>query len=204
MEQTRSQTDQGASPVKLLVLSGPSGSGKSTVVDRLLSECPLPVREAISATTRTPRPGEVDGKDYYFLEHEAFLRQRDRGDFVECAEVHGVGDWYGTLRSELQRAAATDAWALLEIDVEGALNVMQQYPEALTIFLQAPSMEEYTRRLQSRGTESPKVISRRLETAAAEVTMADRYRYQVVNDDLDGAVAEIIKILSASEVEDHA
>ena len=192
------------SPVRLLVLSGPSGSGKSTVVDRLLTESASPVREAISATTRGPRPGEIDGKDYYFLDQEEFAARRERGEFVECAEVHGVGDWYGTLRSELQRAADVGAWALLEIDVEGALNVMQQYPEALTIFLQAPSMEEYTRRLQSRGTESSEEISRRLETAAAEVTMADRYQYQVVNDDLDGAVGEIIRILSVSEVEDHA
>ena len=186
------------SPVRLLVLSGPSGSGKSTVVDRLLTESASP------ATTRGPRPGEIDGKDYYFLDQEEFAARRERGEFVECAEVHGVGDWYGTLRSELQRAADVGAWALLEIDVEGALNVMQQYPEALTIFLQAPSMEEYRQRLQSRGTESSEEISRRLETAAAEVTMADRYQYQVVNDDLDGAVGEIIRILSVSEVEDHA
>ena len=189
---------------RVLVLSGPSGSGKSTIVDRLVSESPVPVREAVSATTRRPRPGEDDGEDYFFLSHEEFAARRERGEFVECAEVHGLGDWYGTLISEIERAQLESAWALLEIDVEGALAVMERYPDALTIFLLAPSMEEYRIRLESRGTESPEAISRRIATAAGEVRQAERYRYQVVNDDLGRAVLEINNILSAWEEQSHA
>jgi len=189
---------------RVLVLSGPSGSGKSTIVDQLLVRSTVPVREAVSATTRHPRPSEVNGKDYFFLSHDEFAARRQRGEFVECAEVHGVGDWYGTLASEIQRAHLESAWALLEIDVEGALAVMERYPDALTIFLLAPSMGEYRSRLELRGTESPEVISRRIATATGEVRQADRYRYQIVNDDLDRAVLEIINILSAWEERSHA
>jgi len=189
---------------RVLVLSGPSGSGKSTVVDRLVGESPVPVREAVSATTRRPRPSEVDGKDYFFLSQEEFAAKRERGEFVECAEVHGVGDWYGTLALEIQRAHLESAWALLEIDVEGALAVMDRYPDALTIFLLAPSMEEYRSRLESRGTESPVAISRRIATASGEVEQALRYRYRVINDDLDRTVLEITGILSAWEAHSHA
>ena len=189
---------------RVLVLSGPSGSGKSTVVDRLVGESPVPVREAVSATTRRPRPSEVDGKDYFFLSQEEFTAKRERGEFVECAEVHGVGDWYGTLASEIQRAHLESAWALLEIDVEGALAVMDRYPDALTIFLLAPSMEEYRSRLESRGTESPGAISRRIATASGEVEQAQRYRYRVINEDLDRTVLEITGILSVWEAQSHA
>ena len=118
--------------------------------------------------------------------------------------MHGVGDWYGTLASEIQRAQLESAWALLEIDVEGALAVMDHYPDALTIFLLAPSMGEYRRRLESRGTESQDAIERRIGTAEGEVQRADRYRYQVVNDDLDRAVREITEILLAWEEKIHA
>ena len=189
---------------RVLVLSGPSGSGKSTIVDRLLADSGVSVREAVSATTRSPRPTEVDGKDYYFLSQEEFAARQQRGEFVECAEVHGVGDWYGTLATEIQLAHDENAWALLEIDVEGALAVMDRYPDALTIFLLAPSMGEYRSRLELRGTESPEVISRRIATATGEVRQAERYRYQIVNDDLDRAVLEIINILSAWEERSHA
>ncbi len=191
--------DVPAAAARVLVLSGPSGSGKSTIVDRLVLESPIKVLEAVSATTRSPRPAEVDGEDYYFLGHEEFSARRERGEFVECAEVHGVGDWYGTLKSELKRAEAEGAWALLEIDVEGALNVMAECPDALTIFLLAPSMEEYRRRLESRGTESSEVIARRIKTAEREVERAEQYRYRVINDHLDRAVGEIIDILSTWE-----
>lgn len=189
---------------RVLVLSGPSGSGKSTVVDRLLVDSEVSVREAVSATTRSPRPAEVDGKDYYFLSQEEFAARRQRGEFVECAEVHGVGDWYGTLTTEIQLAHAENAWALLEIDVEGALAVMERYPDALTIFLLAPSMGEYRRRLESRGTESHEAIERRIGTAESEVRRAGHYRYRVVNDNLDQAVLEITEILLAWEEHIHA
>ena len=189
---------------RVLVLSGASGSGKSTIVDRLVADSEVSVREAVSATTRSPRPAEVDGKDYYFLSQEEFVARRQRGEFVECAEVHGVGDWYGTLTTEIQLAHDENAWALLEIDVEGALAVVERYPDALTIFLLAPSMEEYRSRLELRGTESPEAISRRIATASGEVEQARRYRYRVINDDLDKAVLEITEILSAWEAQSHA
>lgn len=181
-------------PFRIVVLSGPSGSGKTTVVARLEQESPVPLMKAISATTRPPRVHEVDGEHYYFLTPAEFEERRLQGDFLEYAEVFRTGHWYGTLKSELDRARQLGAWALLEIDVEGALNVMRQYPEAVTIFLTTPSVREFEQRLRDRGTEVEDVIQRRLETARQELKFADRYQYCVVNDQLDRAVAEIKSI----------
>lgn len=179
----------------VLVLSGPSGSGKSTIVDRLLKVSPVKLMKCISATTRPPRPGEVEGSDYYFLSPAEFERRRDDDEFLECAEVHRSGYWYGTLESEVERARQIGAWAFLEIDVQGALCVMDRFPRAVTIFLTTPSEEEYERRLSLRGTESAETICRRLTTARSELKYADRYRFRVVNDDLDRAIGEITDIL---------
>lgn len=180
----------------VVVLSGPSGSGKTTVVSRLLAESPVKLVKSISATTRPPRPNEIDGEDYYFLTPDEFERRREAGEFLECAEVHKSGYWYGTLLSELDRARREGGWALLEIDVEGALAVMERYPQAISIFLSTPP-EEYERRLRARGTEDEAVIQRRLQTAQRELTFADRYRYRVVNGTLDDAVQEIGRILQS-------
>lgn len=180
----------------ILVLSGPAGSGKTTVVNRLLDVSPVKLIKCVSATTRRPRHDEVDGGDYYFLSPEEFERRRDRGEFLECAEVHRSGYWYGTLKSEIERARRERAWAFLEIDVQGALNVMQVFPQAVTIFLTTPAQGDYERRLRKRGTESEDVIQRRLETAREELKHADRYRFCIVNDELDrtiGAINEILK-----------
>ncbi|HUG94090.1 MAG TPA: guanylate kinase [Planctomycetaceae bacterium] len=182
-------------PFRVVVLSGPSGSGKTTIVSRLLGDPRLPLVKSISATTRPRRAGEIDGRHYYFLSQEEFDRRRADGEFLECAEVHGAGSWYGTLKSEIDRARQLGGWAFLEIDVEGALNVMREYPDALTIFLTTPSDDEYERRLRSRGTESDDQIERRLATARRELTFIDRYRHSVVNDDLDRATREIGEIL---------
>ena len=127
--------------------------------------------------------------------------KRAGGEFLECAEVHGSGFWYGTLKSELSRAHQQGCWAFLEIDVQGALRVMEEYPEAVTIFLKTSSEAEFERRLRARGTEAEDVIQRRLATARAELTIAERYRYQVVNDDLETAVQEIADILISRENE---
>lgn len=189
---------------RIIVLSGPSGSGKSTIIQRLLRQSPVELSMSISATTRPRRDGEVDGRDYYFLTPEEFESRRANGDFLECAEVHKSGYWYGTLRSELDRAAARGVWALLEVDVEGALNIVQDYPDALTIFLTASSVEEYERRLRARGTESEEVLQRRLQTAQNELELADRYRHRIVNDDLDRAVDEICAIVARTEAELNA
>jgi guanylate kinase len=198
------QPPQVPAEVQLVVLSGPSGSGKSTVVDRLVAASSVRLMKAVSATTRPPRNAEVDGEDYYFLSPKEFAQRHEDGEFLECAEVFGAGYWYGTLRSELLRAYENEAWAFLEIDVQGALEVMRQFPDAVTIFLTTPSQLEYEQRLRDRGTESQETIARRLKTAEEELQYADRYRFQVMNDDLDRAVQQISEILSSRESELHA
>jgi guanylate kinase len=190
-----------AKPGKLAIVSGPSGAGKSTVVRRLLEDCGLPLKLSVSATTRSPRPGEIDGRDYHFLTVEEFLRRRNNDEFLESKEVFGRGDYYGTLRSETASGLSQGKWVILEIDVEGALAVLQQHPEAITVFLHPGSMDELERRLRLRGTESESSIQRRLEVARCEMAMMDRYRYEVVNDTVDRAVREICEILQANRGE---
>ncbi|MBL4883775.1 MAG: guanylate kinase [Planctomycetaceae bacterium] len=193
-------------PFCIVVLSGPSGSGKTTIVSRLVQDSPVKLIKSISATTRTPREDEVDGEDYYFLSGEEFETKRKQNEFLEYAEVHRTGYWYGTLRSEVERARQSTGWCFLEIDVEGALNVMLDYPEALTVFITTPSEEEFEQRLRDRGTEDEAVIQRRLETARRELEFVDRYQYCVINDNLDRAVNEIKDILSnkSEELMSHA
>jgi len=192
----------GRNDFQILVLSGPSGSGKTTVVDRLIAESSVPLVKAISATTRPQRKGEVDGVAYYFLTTEEFVQRRDRGEFLETAEVFGAGYWYGTLKSEIQRARDAHGWAFLEIDVQGALKVMEIYPEALTIFLKPPSLEVCEQRLRSRATDSEETIQRRLRKVHEELALADRYCYQVVNDDLDRTVEELKSIIEKYRADD--
>jgi guanylate kinase len=189
---------------RVVVLSGPSGSGKSTIVNRLVEQAPVRLVKAISATTRPPRAGEAEGQDYYFLALAEFERKRLTGEFLEYAEVFGSGYWYGTLRTELDRAARAGAWALLEIDVQGARRIVAQYPDAVTIFLSASSPEEYEQRLRRRGTESEATIRRRMEIARDELASAGFYRHQVINDNLDSAVGEIAQILMTRENELNA
>jgi guanylate kinase len=185
-----------ANEFQILVLSGPSGSGKTTVVERLILESSVPLVKSISATTRPQRKGEVDGVAYYFLSADEFLRRRDQGEFLETAEVFGAGYWYGTLKSEIDRAKAEKGWAFLEVDVEGALKIMALFPHALTIFLQPPSLEVCEQRLRSRATDSEETIQRRLRKVHEELALADRYCYQIVNDQLDQAVSEIKEIIA--------
>ena len=188
----------------MVVLSGTSGSGKTTIVNRLIAESPVKLLKSVSATTRKARPQEVDGEDYYFLTDADFRAKLEQGLFIEHAEVFSSGFLYGTLKSEVERAREQEAWAFLEIDVEGALNVMQQYQDAVTIFLKTPSPEEFENRLRARGTENEEVIQKRLATAASELKFVDRYRHAVVNDVLDRAVAEICEILKSEETKRNA
>jgi guanylate kinase len=179
----------------LIILSGPSGSGKSTVIQRLLADPPGPLRLSVSATTRPPRPGEVDGKDYHFWTRDRFERELAAGAFLEHATVHGT-DWYGTLRAEVEPYLDRGTGVVLDIDVQGAEQVRRLWPGHVSVFLKAPSMEEYARRLRARGTEDDAAIRRRLGTARAELAHAAGYQYQVINDDLARAAAELRQIVA--------
>ena len=181
-----------ATEVQIIVISGPSGSGKSTLVRELMRQSPVSLTHSVSATTRPPRQGEVHGRDYYFLTHDEFRQRRERGEFLEFAEVHSTGNWYGTLRSEIDRAKSEGALALLEIDVQGAKRVLQEYPNTISIFLTTSDFEQ---RLRNRGTESEAVIQQRLATAQRELQNSSMYRYHVLNDDLQTAVNQVIEIL---------
>jgi guanylate kinase len=186
---------------RLIIISGPSGSGKSTVVRTLLQRCQLPLELSISATTRKPRNGEVDGRDYYFLSRDEFERRRADGDFLECREVFGRGDWYGTLIQPVRTGRETGKWLILEIDVQGAMSVLEQGEHPITIFVHPGSMEELESRLRARGTETESAIQRRLEVAREEMSYRNRYQHQVVNRDLDQAVNEICGVLQSYQKE---
>lgn len=180
---------------RLIVISGPSGAGKSTLVRELLKVSTLPLEISVSATTRQPRNGEIDGVHYHFLSPERFASLRQQGAFLECKEVFGRGDWYGTLIEPVASGLQAGKWVLLEIDVEGAMAVFSQFPEAISIFIHPGTAEELERRLRGRNTESEASIQRRLEVARRELTCVDRYRHQIVNDSASRAIAEILQLL---------
>jgi guanylate kinase len=176
----------------LIILAGPSGSGKSTIIARLLKERDLPLRLSVSATTRPPRPYERNGVHYYFWTREEFDRQRQAGAFLEWATVHG--QWYGTLRSEVDEYRARGIGIVLDIDVQGAAQVRAQYPDCLSIFIQTASWEEYEQRLQKRG-ETPQSIARRLATARRELERIHEFDHVVINENLELAVAEVRNLI---------
>lgn len=185
---------------RLIIISGPSGAGKSTVVRHLLQECDLPLTLSISATTRPPRVGEQDGNDYFFMDQDEFDRRREAGEFLESKEVFGLGYWYGTLRQQVASGLSQGRWVILEIDVQGALAVLdQQDLDPITVFIHPGGMEELEQRLRNRETESEEVICARLETALAEMRYMYRYQYQVINGSVDIAVAEICQILKVQK-----
>jgi guanylate kinase len=185
---------------RLIIISGPSGAGKSTIVRRLIRECPLPLHLSVSATTRPPRPGEVDGREYHFLTPDEFARARHEGRFLECKEVFGRGVWYGTLADQVARGLAAGQWMILEIDVEGAAAVLDSNYDPITIFIHPGGMDQLENRLRARGTESEEAIARRLQVARAEMRAIDRYQHEVVNAEVDEAVHEICEILKAYRV----
>jgi len=181
---------------KMIVLSGPSGAGKSTILRRLLESYPDRLRLSVSATTRSPRSGEVDGVDYYFLTSTEFARRREAGEFLECFEVFGRGHWYGTLLAEVTPSRNAGKTVVLDIDVDGAARVQSRFADVLTIFLRPSSMEELERRLRARGTETEEAIQRRIEVARRELERAHQYQFQVVNDTIEHAVDQISEILT--------
>jgi guanylate kinase len=178
----------------LIILSGPSGSGKSSVIRGLLADPPGPLRLSVSATTRAPRAGEHDGVDYHYWTRERFEQKLAAGAFLEHALVHG--NYYGTLRSEVE-AYVRDGWGvILDIDVQGAEQVRPQWPDHVSVFLRGPSLEAYEHRLRGRGTEDEAAIQRRLVAARAELAHAPGYQYQIVNDDLAAATTEFRAIVA--------
>ena len=187
--------DAGPAPGRLIVLSGASGSGKSTIVGRLLAtRGDLPARQSVSATTRPPRPGEVDGVNYYFMAKDDFEADRDRGRFLEWARVHD--HYYGTPAGPVARLRAEGLSVILVIDVQGALVVREKVPDALLVFVQAPSYAVLEERLRSRSTDDDATIELRLRNARDEVALSDRYDVQIVNDNLDHAVEQLAAILA--------
>ena len=181
---------------KLFVISGPSGAGKGTLVARIREQHPA-LGLTVSATTRKPREGEVDGKSYYFLTKEEFSRRVEANEFVEWAEVHG--NCYGTLVSEVTSNLESGKSLILEIDVQGAFQVKERFPEAILIFIMPPSLEVLAERLSGRGTETAESLELRLANAKAEIELADRYDNVVVNDDLDDATAELLEVIQQHE-----
>jgi guanylate kinase len=179
---------------RLIVFVAPSGAGKTTLIHRLLGRHP-DIAYSVSATTRAPRPGEVDGRDYTFLDEATFKDGIAAGRFVEWAEVHG--HLYGTPREPLDRALGEGRDVLLDLDVAGALALKAAYgPRALTLFVLPPSREELHRRLRSRATDTPQVQALRLQNALAELAAQDRFDHRVVNDDLERACVEIESLLA--------
>jgi guanylate kinase len=180
-----------------LILSAPSGGGKTTIARELLRRR-TDVGYSISCTTRAPRPGEVDGSDYHFLARDEFLRRRAAGDFAESAEVHGK--LYGTLRSEIARVLAKGQHVVMDIDVQGARQLRESFPSAVTVFVLPPSGEVLLSRLRARKTESPEQLVARLHSALQELRAVEEYEYVVVNDDLEHAVQRVGAILDAEVV----
>ena len=178
----------------LLVLSGPSGVGKGTLAKLLLDSDPT-FTFSVSATTRAPREGERDGVDYRFLTDEAFQAMIAEGAFLEHAEVHGHR--YGTPRGPVEELLRRGSNVLLDIDVQGGLQVMRAMPEAAGIFILPPSWAELRRRLTARGTETPEAIERRLGNARGEVEQLGHYRFAVINDQLDAAFEDLKAIVTA-------
>ena len=183
-------------PARLTVLSGPSGVGKSTVVARLRSKCPW-IWQSVSVTTRSPRPSEVDGREYFFVTDPEFDEMAARGELLESATF--AGHRYGTPRAPVQERIDRGAPALLEIDVAGARQVRAAVPGALLIFLAPPSWEELERRLTSRNTESPEVISRRLEAARAELAAEPEFDITLVNTSVREVCDQLVALVLAQQ-----
>lgn len=179
---------------RLVVLAGPSAVGKSTVVHRLRSDVDR-LYFSVSMTTRAPRPGEVDGVDYFFVTPDQFQENIDRGLMLEWADIHGGIQRSGTPAAPVQEALSQGRPVLIEVDMEGARNVKAMMPEAETVFLAPPSWEVLVERLTGRGTEPEDVIARRLETAREELACQDWFEHVVVNDQVDDAVSAISGIL---------
>ncbi len=177
----------------LIIVSGPSGCGKSTLIRRLLKERAWPLRLSVSATTRAKRPGEQDGVDYHFWSVPDFLKEKDADGFLEWAKVHD--NYYGTPRSEVTPHREQGKGVLLDIDVQGAEQVRKQCPDAVSIFIRTTRFDTLEERLRQRHTETEAAMQKRLQNAKEELARAGEYQHQVINDDLDAALASMRLIL---------
>lgn len=180
-----------------LILSSPSGGGKTTIT-RLLLERRDDVGYSVSATTRAPRTGESNSRDYFFVSRGEFATMRERGSFAECAEVHG--QWYGTLRSQVDLVLSQGKHVIMDIDVQGARQFKAAYPECVMVFLLPPSVEAMMQRLTARNTESSETLRTRVRAAREELREAVSYHYAVVNDDLESAYRVVSSIIDAEAV----
>jgi guanylate kinase len=177
---------------RLFVITAPSGAGKTSLIKALLHDVPG-LRLSTSYTTRAPRPGEQNGREYHFVDEPTFLAMRNRGEFLESAEVHG--NRYGTSRKVISETLDCGQDLILEIDWQGARQVRSFYPDCVGIFILPPSMEELERRLRGRGQDAEAVIQRRLANAQAEMTHAEEFKYAIINKDFDTAKAELANII---------
>jgi len=181
-----------------IILSAPSGGGKTSIARELLKRRPDDLGYSVSCTTRTPRKNEREGVDYYFLKRSEFVRERELGKFAESAEVHG--NLYGTLKSEVERVFASGKHVVMDIDVQGASQLIRAFPQAVTIFVLPPSGDVLLERLRKRKTESATELAARLMSALQELQAVDEYEYVIVNDDLEQAVQRVSSIIDAEVV----
>ena len=183
---------------RLIVISGPSGTGKGSIIKKVMEQWPA-AEFSISMTTRGMREGEEDGVHYYFTTHEEFEETIRQGGFLEWADV--FGNYYGTPKAPVDRRLAEGADIILDIDIQGGMNVRKAMPDAVLIFILPPTMKELRRRLENRGTDAQDVIEKRLAKALTEIGTAREYDYVVVNDDLDVAASDVLSIIKASHLE---
>ena len=184
----------------LFVITAPSGAGKTSLINALLREDPR-LKLSVSYTTRAPRPGEQDGREYHFVDEATFLAMRERGEFLESAEVHGYR--YGTSKRVIAEALSRGEDLILEIDWQGAAQVRRLYPECVGIFIHPPSIEELERRMRSRGQDAEAVIRRRLENAREELAHAGEFEYAIINKDFETAKQSLAEIIRKERTNPH-
>ncbi|HUD24863.1 MAG TPA: guanylate kinase [Burkholderiaceae bacterium] len=184
-----------AGPGQVFLVAAPSGAGKSSLVNALLEQDPS-IRLSVSFTTRAPRPGEVDGREYHFVSAEEFAQRRSRGEFLETAEVHG--NWYGTSRRWIEQELSQGADVLLEIDWQGARQIKQLFAQAVGVFILPPSLEALRARLEQRGQDPPAVIARRLAAARSEIEHVSEFDFVIINEHFERALAELAAVVTAA------